>query len=251
MSTANAKATEALAKVIYDLTKAGTEPNKKRVAELAAADARKALNVSQYDRDSDLVSRNAALDSARIALRGAQRDLTRRKERLEAAVARAPMNGRVIFHNVFKGSDKNRSPIQVGETRMEGSELCMLLDTSHLVVTLWINEMDISHVQLKQHARITLPALPSVHLHGEVSEIAVTAQDKNMALSWLALRRSGEAFVNVVRITLAFTDLPDAVKEQIRVGFTANVDLELDATKPSLCVPWVLCRLRRRRVRIR
>jgi multidrug efflux pump subunit AcrA (membrane-fusion protein) len=105
-------------------------------------------------------------------------------------------------------------------------------------VTLWINEMDISNVQLKQHAAIELPALPDLHLQAVVDEIAVTAQDKNMALSPLALRRSGEAFVNVVKVTLSFDRLPDAVRERIRVGFTANVNLELEPAVPVLSVPW-------------
>ncbi len=238
LALATAKAENARTKVLYDLTRQGTTPDLKQVAKLAEADARKSLNVAIFNRKADLATGQAALDLARLQLANFERDLMRRKQHLDAATVRAPMSGRVIFQSIWKGSDKNRSPIQVGETRPEGSDLCTLLDTSHLVITLWINEMDIGAVRLGQHAKVVLPALPNQTFEAEVSEIAVTAQDKNIALSPLALRRSGEAFVNVVRVKMDFVGLKDDVKNHIRVGFTADVRLDLGVGGTALSVPW-------------
>lgn len=231
---ANTKVEHARAKMIYDLTRQGTTPDLKRVSELAVADALKSLNVAKFNREADLATGQAALDLAKLGLEDFERDFARRKQHLDAATVRAPVRGRVIFQSSYKFS----RPVQVGETREEGTDLCTLLDTSQLVVTLSINEMDIGGVKLGQRATIALPALPGRTFEAEVSEIAVTAQDKNVALSWLALRRSGEAFVNVVRVKLVFINLPEEVKNHIRVGFTADVKLNLGSAAKALCVPW-------------
>lgn len=238
LALANAKVESARAKTILDLTRQGTTPALIEVARMAVADTRKALNVSIFNRKADLATGQAVLDLARMALANFDRDLSRRKQRLESATVRAPMKGRVIFQSIWKGSDKNRSPIQVGETRPEGSDLCTLLDTSSLIISLWINEMDIGAVRLNQRAHVLLPALPDESFEAVVSDIAVTAQDKNIALSALALRRSGEAFVNVVRVKMAFVGLRDEIKNKIRVGFTADVKLDLGIGGSALSVPW-------------
>ncbi len=238
LELANAKVECARAKMIYDLTHQGTTPDLIQVAKLAVADARKSLNVAIFNRKADLATGQAALELVRLSLANFERDLQRRKQHLESATVRAPMRGRVIFQSIFKGSVKNRSPIQVGETRPEGSDLCTLLDTSQLIISLWINEMDIGGVRLKQRARVFLPALPDESFDAEVIDISVTAQDKNIALSELALRRSGEAFVNVVRVKMGFAGLKDEVKNRIRVGFTADVKLDLGIGGTAVSAPW-------------
>ncbi len=238
LALANAKVESARTKTLLDLTQQGTTPALIEVAKLAVADARKLLNVTIFNRKADLATGRAALELSRMSFANFERDLSRRKQRLESATVRAPIKGRVIFQAIFKGSDKNRSPIQVGETRPEGSDLCTLLDTSSLIISLWINEMDIGNVHLNQRAKVFLPALPDLSFEAEVSEIAVTAQDKNIALSSLALRRSGEAFVNVVRVKMTFIGLNDDIKNRIRVGFTVDVKLDLGVGGSALSVPW-------------
>jgi multidrug efflux pump subunit AcrA (membrane-fusion protein) len=71
-----------------------------------------------------------------------------------------------------------------------------------------------------------------------VGELAVVAQDKNAALSSLALRRSGEAFVNVVQAKLNFINMPEEARRQIRVGFTADVYIQTGDKTLVLAVPW-------------
>jgi len=238
LSLANAKIESVRAKTILEIARQGTTKDLIEVAKLGVADARKLLNVSIFNRKADLATGQASLDLARMGLANFERDLMRRKQRLESTTVRAPMAGRVIFQSIWKGSDKNRSPVQVGETRPTGSDLCTLLDTSSLIISLWINEMDIGAVSLHQRAKVFLPALPDETFEAEVSDIAVTAQDKNIALSTLALRRSGEAFVNVVRVKMAFVGLKDDAKNRIRVGFTADVKLDLGLGGTALSAPW-------------
>jgi len=95
---------------------------------------------------------------------------------------------------------------------------------------------------LNQPANITLPACPGQTLQAVVSEIAVMAQDKNAALSSLALRKSGEAFVNVVPVKLDFINLTEEQRRLIRVGFTAHVYIQTTERSQALTVPWAAIR---------
>jgi len=230
------------AKLIYDLTLQGYTPDSKRVADLAVADARKRTNISTFNRDADLAVNRATLDLARVDLVNFERELDRKKRDFEAATVRAPIKGNVVFTEVMKGSLKIKAPIQVGESRTAGADLCTICDTSSLRVRVWVNEADVKGVALNQPANITLPACPGQTLQAVVSEIAVMAQDKNAALSSLALRKSGEAFVNVVPVKLDFINLTEEQRRLIRVGFTAHVYIQTTERSQALTVPWAAIR---------
>ena len=214
------------AKTINDLTLAGAPSEDKRVAVLAVADAKKQLHIAVFNRDADLTELESALELAQIDLANFERDLKRKRQELEWATVRAPVRGHVIFTDVWKGSSKAKSPVQVGETRNAGNELCTLCDTSNFRIRLWINESDIKNVALNQLATVRLPALPGREFKAAVTRLGVVAEDKNAAISNLALRKSGEAFVNVVQARLEFTGLSETDCKDIRLGFTADVRLQ-------------------------
>jgi multidrug resistance efflux pump len=228
----------AKAKSLHDLTVAGSTTEEKRVAELAVADAKKSLNIESFNRDADLAVCKAAVQLATVDLKNYERDLGRKKQDLEWATVRAPVRGHVVFNEVFKGSMTNKAPVLVGEQRAAGSELCMICDTSSLKLRVHVNESNIKDIAMGQRARVTLPALPGRNFEAIVSEVAVVAQDKNAALSNLALRRSGEAFVNVVQVKLNFINVPEEDRRQIRVGFTADVYIQTGDKTLALSVPW-------------
>ena len=64
------------------------------------------------------------------------------------------------------------------------------------------------------------------------------AMDKNVALSSLALRKSGEALVNVVQVKLNFVNLSDEDRKAIRMGFTADVYIQTTEFSNALTVNW-------------
>jgi len=233
------KKTEHLrAKTVYGLTLDGSTADAKRVADLAVADAQKQLNIARFNREADLAVAQAALELAQVDLSNFARDLTRRKQELESGTVRAPVRGHVVFHEVYKGSSKSKSPVQVGESRTAGGDLCTICDTSALRIRVLINESDVKNVAPGQRASVRLSALPGRTFEAVVSELAVIAMDKNVALSSLALRRAGEAFVNAVQAKLDFVNLPDKEREEIRVGFTTDVYIESSPVTEALTVPW-------------
>jgi multidrug efflux pump subunit AcrA (membrane-fusion protein) len=238
LETATTRVAQARAKMIYDLTLQGYTPDIKRVAELAVADARKRLNIMKFNRDADLAVAKAGLELAEVDLGNFERELARKKRDLDWGEVKAPTQGRAVFIDVWKGSAKSRSPIQVGESRNAGGDLCVICDTSNLRIRVWINEADIEGLKTGLRAKVALPACPGKTYEAVLTELAVLAQDKNMALSNLALRKSGEAFVNVVEAKLEFTDLTQDDRNLIRVGLNAEVLIPKLDPATALSVPW-------------
>ncbi|MFH0938397.1 MAG: HlyD family efflux transporter periplasmic adaptor subunit [Planctomycetota bacterium] len=218
------------AKLLYDLAVQGSTNDVKRVADLAVADARKRLQVTKFNQEADLIVCQANLELAQLALANSERDLSKKRQVLKCATVQAPARGRVAFTDVWKGNSKTFSPIQVGESRTKGSDICTICDTSVFRIRVWINEADISRVRLKQRATVKLASFPEQTLEAIVSDIGVVATEKNGALSSLALRSMGEAFVNVVQVKLNFVNLAEAVRKEMRIGYTADVYLHLDNT---------------------
>jgi multidrug resistance efflux pump len=216
------------AKALYDLTILGTTPDVKRVADLAVADAKKRLEAAKFNVTADLTAAQATLELAQIDLDNCARDLAKKRKDFERATVRAPARGRVAFIDVWKGPGKSNSPIQVGETRVAGGDLCIVCDTSAFRIGVWINESDISRVRLKQHAVVKLPAFPGRTFEAVVAELGSVAVDKNTALSSLALKSAGEAFVNVVQAKLDFIGLADEDRQAMRINFIADVSIQLD-----------------------
>jgi len=235
---ATKKTEHARSKLVCDLTLMGNTDELKRVADLAVADAQKQLNIARFNREADLSVAQAALDLAEVDLANFERDLIRRKQELEAGTVRAPVHGHVVLNEVYKGSSKSRSPIQVGESRTSGADLCVICDTSALRVRMWINESDVENAALGQRALVRLSALPGRTFEADVSDLAVIATDKNVALSSLALRRAGEAFVNVVQAKLDFINLPEKDRDEMRIGFSADVYIQTNAVTDAVTVPW-------------
>lgn len=238
LEVATTRVNHAKAKLIYDLTLLGYTPDSKRVSDLALADAKKHLKIVNFNRDADMAVLQSELELAKVNLVNFERDMARKKLELEWATVRAPTRGNVVFTDVFKGSSRNKSPIQVGETRSAGGDLCTVCDTSTLRVQVWINESDVKALELGQKATITLPACPGKVYEAVVSDLAVVAMDKNMALSSLALRKSGEAFVNVVQAKLDFIKLNEEDRKTIKMGFTADVLIHTSEMSNALTVPW-------------
>ena len=232
------KSDRAKAKLIYDLTAMGATEDAKHVAEMAVADAKKRLHIAKFDQDADMKASLAGLELAEIDLANFERQIATQRQLLDWGTVRAPMRGNLVFNDVFKGSSKSRSPIQVGETRNTGQDLCTLCDTSNFRIRLWINESDIGDVAVNQRATVSLPALPGKTFKAVVTKLGVVAEDKNIALSSLALRRSGEAFVNVVQARLEFVGLTDEDRKAIRIGFTADVHLQTSEKTQTLLLPW-------------
>ncbi len=214
------------AQQLYQLTLNGATTDSKRAADIKVADAEKNLAASKFNRQADRKASEASLELVRIDLDTFKKSLAEKRHNLDEADSKAPVAGRVAFVNVFKGSKNTQSPLQIGETRSRGSDLCKIVDGSQPTVKLLVNEADLPRIKIAQSGIIRLPAFPGRAFKGHVTEIGRVSQDKNMALSLLALQKSGEAFINVCMVTLSFDDVTQEEKSNLKLGYTAEAYIQ-------------------------
>ena len=208
------------------ITLNGATSEQRRQAVLKVKDAEKNLAASKFNRVADRKAAEATLELARIDLEVFKATLDEKVRNIDEAEVKAPCSGRVAYINVFKGSQKSQSPIQIGETRNRGSDLCKIVDSSQPTVKLLVNEADLPRIKEDQIAIVRLPAFPGRAMQAHVVEIGRVSQDKNMALSLLALQKSGEAFINVCQVVLAFDNLSETDRNELKQGYTAEVFIQ-------------------------
>jgi len=149
---------------------------------------------------------------AQIQIDQAQIALERARQRLDAATLVAPFTGVVSVVNVHPGMAAPTS-----------SPAFVLIDDSHLHVEVDVDEVDVGRVVPGQPVQITLDAMPSETIEGQVTSVAPSATT------------TGGAVTYRVRIDLAQTDLP------LRAGMTATANIIVQRLEGVLLVPnWAI-----------
>jgi multidrug resistance efflux pump len=237
LKLATAKAEHAKTKTLHDLTLQGATTDSKRLAELAVAEADKSLATANFNRDAENAIAAAGLELAEIELANSKLTIQEKQRQLQEAEVNAPVAGRVAFIDVYKGS-RSMSPIQVGESRARGQDLCRIANISALRVKTRVGEADVRKLAAGQPAAVRLPALAGRVFKARVAEISRISQDKNIALSSLALRHAGQAFANVVDVRLDFEQLAEQDLADLRLGLTAEVEVQCSQEVRGPVIRW-------------
>ena len=104
------------------------------------------------------------IESARISVSNASTSLENARDNLEDYSVTAPISGTVVTKNAKAGDN-----IEGGS----GSTLCVIYDLSYLEMTMSIDELDISSVEVGQEVRITADAVEGKTYTGVVTEVSV------------------------------------------------------------------------------
>ena len=103
-----------------------------------------------------------SLQSAADSLRNAELSLESRQDQLNNYTITSPIRGTVI--------DKN---YKAGETSEAGKVLCSIYDLSYLTMTLSVDELDISDIEVGQKVSITADAVEGKTYTGVVTKVSV------------------------------------------------------------------------------
>ena len=105
-----------------------------------------------------------SIESARISVSNAATSLESAQENLEDYSITAPISGTVVTKTAKAGDN-----IEGGSD----STLCVIYDLSYLEMTMSIDELDISSVEVGQEVRITADAVEGTTYTGVVTEVSV------------------------------------------------------------------------------
>jgi len=191
-----------LAQAQYDLILAPAS-----ASQIASAEA----NLVQAQATLDRLLRapaTAQLTSAEVQVENARISLERARLNLNNAILVAPFAGIITAVHV-----------QPGE--LASGILVEMIDSASLEVVLNVDEVDLSQITVGQETVVTLEAWPGEEISGQVNTIAPVSANQ-----------AGSSLVTYpVYLSLGATDLP------IRVGMTANAELELARRENTLLVP--------------
>lgn len=176
-------------------------------SQIASAEA----NVAQAQSTLDKLLRGPAttqLTSAEVQVENARISLERAQLNLANATLLAPFAGVITAVNV-----------QPGE--LASGILVEMIDNTSLEVVLSVDEVDLSQISVGQETIVTLETWPDEEIAATVATIAPASANE-----------AGSSLVTFpVYVSLGATELP------IRVGMTANAELELARHENALLVP--------------
>lgn len=156
-----------------------------------------------------------SLESAKANLLRNESSLKNQKERLAWTTIKAPMSGIIINLQIEEGEivTSGRSAFSQSPPIME------IVDLLQMVVTAFINEVDMEKLSLKQKAEIKLRAYPDRVYRGEVREISPSGQSRDNIIYF--------------EVVVAVLGSP----EELRPGMTADVDIIVMEHNDALFLP--------------
>jgi HlyD family secretion protein len=147
---------------------------KKQEYELNMKKAEVALAQAKEKIASQKIIDKATIMKAELAVRQAEMELKEAQQRLEKLTLRAPIDGLVVYKEIWKGS--GRGKVQVGDTPWPGMPIIGIPDLSMMMAKVTVNEVDISRIEKGQNAIMTVDALEGDSYYGKIRRVATLAR---------------------------------------------------------------------------
>ncbi|MDN5363359.1 MAG: HlyD family secretion protein [Eubacteriales bacterium] len=193
-------------------------------------------NSNNLQNQSSTTNNTATLE---LKVEQARLNLDSLKAKLNDYKIYAPDDGIITFGSSSQGQDSQGSslsglgfgnnsgnntgtasnqPLAEGDYVNSGQTLATLLNTSSMLVTIAVDEVDVNKLQVGQGATITFDALPDKKFTGTIKEIAVQGNSQNG--------------VTTFDVTVSI-DNPEGIKP----GMTANVEILVASKDNALLLP--------------
>ncbi len=206
-----------------EILKKYTSVKQRKELENAGANAKSALERLKKTIVSDVMSKQAGIESRKTRLKIEQNQLAIREEQLENTTILADFAGQVFYPKGGgrRGSDQT---IEEGTTVYYRQSILSFPDLSAWNIRVGIPEAMIDKVSVGQQAVATLDALPGVILHAQVEKVSAVPDSQG----WFSTG------VKTYTIMLAVEDGTDA---PLKPGMSATVEIVTDSMSQVLHVP--------------
>lgn len=148
-----------------------------------------------------------SVQNAADSVRNAELQLSDANKRLEDYTITSPIQGTIV--------DKK---VKAGEKIEANTELCTIYDLSYLEMTLSVDELDISSIEVGQSVKITADAVEDKEYVGEVTKVSVAGTN------------SGSATTYPVTIRIDET-------EGLLPGMNVDAEISLESAEHVLSIP--------------
>ncbi len=192
---------------------------RKKDAELNLKKAGLALEQAEERIKSQEIIDRATLARAELNVSQARNDLKEAEDALEQLRIMAPIDGLVVYKEIFSGGSMKK--VQIGDTPFWGMPVIGIPDLSAMIAKTTVNEVDISRVERGQNAVITVDALDGRNYYGKITRVAALA------------RRESVTNARVFDIEIEI----DATDQDLRPGMTSSIRIITGRLQDVLSVP--------------
>ncbi|NDV22301.1 PAS domain S-box protein [Desulfovibrio sp. JC022] len=161
------------------------------------------------------------VEIARMELANAETNYKTLKDKMSRAMVTAPVSGVALRPNSKKADAKE---VTSGMSVTEGQPLLSIASLEGLSISAKVDELNINSLQLGQPVTVTGDAFPDHKLKGEIAMISSQA--------------GGEGKVPTFETTIRLPHLPKDVSKNVRIGMTANMQVETYSNNNALMVPF-------------
>jgi HlyD family secretion protein len=174
----------------------------------------KSAESALQERSKTATAQASRINQERAGLESARYDLS--KQRIES-----PIDGIVTRRNIQEGETA-----VVGTMNNAGTVLLTLADMGVIQAEVEVDETNVPSVQLGQHAKITIDAIPDKSFKGHVTEIG------NSPIQAATAGATGTQATNFKVVVVLDEKVPE-----VRPGFTCTADITTATRKSVVSVP--------------
>lgn len=186
------------------------------------------LQLENAQHDLKVTLDNGNEENVQVAVlefENAQDALDKLKRELEGATVQAPVSGIAIMPQ-DTGDRSEPVPIEVGTQVTRGAPMFSIADMEALAVEGVVDEIDVRKVAVGQRVTVVGDAFADHPMTGEV--VAVSSQ---------AAGRSSERDLPKFPVTARIGTLTEAQREEVRIGMSAYLDIQISGKPDALIVP--------------
>ena len=143
----------------------------------------------------------------------------------------APLGGLVVMETMYKGSGQFGQTSE-GDQVSPGARFMRIVDTSEMVLTAEVNQVDIQNIRMGQKATIRLDAYPELELEGRISAIGAIAESGGGGGGRYSRGSSG-LFLKSVPVEISI-DTPD---KRVIPDLSASADIVIEHEADGVLVP--------------
>ena len=115
-----------------------------------------------------------AIRKAELNVNQAKIELEEAKQALERLTLRAPLDGLVVYEEIW--STSGRKKVQIGDTPFPGMPIIKIPDLSVMIVKATVREANINKIERGQNVIATVEALEGKSYYGKLTRIAALAR---------------------------------------------------------------------------
>lgn len=163
----------------------------------------------------------STLERARATLASAELEMEMAKEKLDACIVAAPVDGIVVYRQVHVGGEYRT--VRVGDVLYRNQTFMVLPDMTDPTVECNVPEAELAKVSIGSRVVVTPVSYPDLKLDGEVEHVGSMAQQVSGRPAW-------QKYFQVM-IRLKATD------ERLRSGMTVRVNVLSHGNSQALTIP--------------